>query len=461
MAKAAFLLAATHSGGGKTTIAMGLMRAFSKLGHTVQPFKVGPDYIDPMYHSTAAGRCSRNLDSFMVPEETIPYLFAKNSADADIAIVEGVMGLYDGADASTIKGSSAHIAQLLDLPVILVIDGNGMALSAAALVKGFQNFAPETRFGGVILNHIKKDSSFLYLKEIIEDNCGLPVFGYLPENPVYALNSRHLGLLCSGEIGDLDNKLDTVAQALIEHVDLAALTAAAARTSAAAAAPKLPRPLEAAVRIGYAYDDAFNFYYQDSLDLLADLGAVLVPFSPLRDSLPPAVDGLIFGGGYPELHLKELAANVSFRESLKALLEAGQPCYAECGGLIYLGKNHDHGWGKPTPLTGFFPFDFEMTDRLQHFGYMTAEIGPDTLFSGDRPAVIRGHEFHFTKRVDTVDFPTAYAVTKRRKEKEIHWEEGFYRKNTLGGYPHFHFYSNPDCAAHFLTKALEYQRKQK
>lgn len=460
MVKSAFLLSAIHSGGGKTTIAMGLMRAFCKSGYVVQPFKVGPDYIDPMYHGAATGRKSRNLDSFMVAEEALAYLFAKNSEEADIAVVEGVMGLYDGADTASIKGSSAHIAQILDIPVVLVIDGNGMSLSVAALIKGFRDFSPETKIAGVILNRVRNDSGYFYLKEIIEGNCQLPVFGYLPENSKFALNSRHLGLFCSGEIGDLETKLDLVADALIAHVDLEALAKAARFTKKDAVKPILPAPLKSKVKIGYAYDAAFNFYYQDNLDLLVELGAKLIPFSPLTDDAPPDVDALILGGGYPELNLKELSANTAFLEKLKTLLENGLPCYAECGGLIYLGNSMTMA-GSTYPLVGFFPFDFEMTDRLQRFGYMTAKIAPHTLLAGDTPETLRGHEFHFTKRVDQIDFPTVYAVTKQRKQKTLQWEEGYAQKNILGGYPHFHFYSNPSCAMRFLEKALEYQRNKK
>lgn len=460
MTNAAFVVAAIQSGGGKTTVTMGLMAAFRKLNEVVQPFKVGPDYIDPMYHTAATGRKSRNLDSFMMTKETLSYLFAKNAADADLAIVEGVMGMYDGISADSIEGSSAHIAQILDIPVILIVNGHGMSLSVAALIKGFQDFSPRTKIAGVILNHVKNESGYLYLKDIIENHCGLPVFGYLPDNPDFALSSRHLGLYCSGEIDDLKEKLELIADALIEHVDLAALKSAAAYTAKETARPSLPRPLPVKVRIGYAYDAAFNFYYQDNLDLLQELGAQLIPVSPLKDETLPELDALILGGGYPELYLNELSANVTFLASLKQRLNDGMPCYAECGGFIYLGRSMTMN-GETYSLSGFFPFDFAMTDRLQHFGYMQAEVAPHTIFSGEEAETLRGHEFHFTKRVDEVDYPMVYEVSKKRKNKILRWREGFQKNHVLGGYPHFHFYSNPACAAQFLENALKEQKRRK
>jgi cobyrinic acid a,c-diamide synthase len=460
MTKAAFVVTAIQSGGGKTTVTMGLMAAFRKLKDVVQPFKVGPDYIDPMYHTAATGRKSRNLDSFMVSEETLSYLFAKSADDADIAIVEGVMGMYDGISADSIEGSSAHIAQILDIPVVLLVNGHGMSLSVAALIKGFQDFSPQTKIAGVILNQVKSEGNYLYLKEIIENHCCLPVFGYLPNNPEFSLSSRHLGLYCSGEIGDLENKLDLLADAMIEHIDLTALKNAAVYTGKAATKPVLPLPCKEAVQIGYAYDAAFNFYYQDNLDLLEELGARLIPVSPLNDTALPELDGLILGGGYPELNLKELSANTTFLKSLKQRLEEGMPCYAECGGFIYLGRSMTMK-EKTYPLTDFFPFDFAMTDRLQHFGYMQAKISSDTIFSGEEAQIIRGHEFHFTKRVDEISYPTVYDVSKKRRDKVLRWQEGFRKNNVLGGYPHFHFYSNPACAAHFLEEALKERKKRK
>lgn len=458
MATSAFLLGATQSNSGKTTLAMALMAALTKKNKRVQPFKVGPDYIDPMYHKEATGRPSRNLDSFMLNESTIAHLFQKNAFDADVAIVEGVMGLYDGRSGFSKEGSSAHIAEILDLPVILIINGNGMSLSVAALINGFRDFSPTTKIGGVILNQVKNDSGYLHLKEIIETTCHLPVFGYLPKDERFALNDRHLGLYCSSEIENLQEKLDILANAITEHCDLDALLKATAYDKLRVPAVPLPEPLAEPVRIGVAQDAAFNFYYQDGLDLLAELGAEILPFSPLADKSLPEVDGLYFGGGYPELNLDALSANESFLDNLRAKLAAGTPCYAECGGFIYLGKSMAYE-GKTRSLTGYFPFEFAMTDRLQRFGYMEARIEKGNVLSGDEDLTIRGHEFHYTKRVDSVEHPAVYHVSKVRRTKTVTWEEGYVLGNTVGGYPHFHFYANPALAKNFLTAAANHRKE--
>lgn len=458
MVKSAFVLGATQSNSGKTTIAMALMAAFRKKGYKVQPFKVGPDYIDPMYHTEATARSSRNLDSFMLTPDTIRYIFEKNSKDGDISIIEGVMGLFDGRSGFSLEGSSAHISEILSVPVILVVNANGMSLSAAAMINGFRDFSPNLKIAGVILNNIKNDSGYLHLKEIIEEVSKIPVLGYLPKDSRFVLNDRHLGLYCSEEIEDLEEKLDILSDAIIEHCDLQKLAELTAYQGQDYKAPALPQPLKEKIRVGIAKDKAFNFYYRDSLDLLTELGGELIPFSPLKDKALPEVDCLYFGGGYPELNLPELAANKEFMTDLRKHLEQGLPCYCECGGFIYLGNSMTIDKTK-YQLTGFFPFDFAMTDRLQRFGYMEASIQKGTPLSPESAIAIRGHEFHYTKRVDTQDFPTAYQVTKVRRNKTVTWQEGYWKNNTLGAYPHFNFYSNPQVAINFLKTADNYRRK--
>lgn len=456
MAKAAFMLAAAGSGSGKTTFACGLMTALRRQGFAVQPFKVGPDYIDPMYHTALCGRPSRNLDSVMLTEETLRHLFNKNAADADVAVIEGVMGLFDGLSPKSIYGSSADIARILDVPVLLLVNARGMALSVAALVNGFRDFAPGVKIAGVLLNNVKSAMLFRYLKEIIETNCRIPVLGWLPHDPAFALSERHLGLYCSGEYDDLTAKFGKVADCLLANCDWPALLAAAAYTPKPAPEPTLPAPLPHPVRLGIARDAAFNFYYQDSIDLMERLGAAIVPFSPLADAELPPVDAVYLGGGYPELHAAELEANASFRADIAAKLAAGLPCYAECGGFIYLGRSLTYQ-NETHQMAGFFPFDFAMTDRLQHFGYMQAEIAAGTPLSGDVPGVITGHEFHYTKRVDGEDFPPRYQVSKPGKNQC--WQEGYQQANTLGGYPHFNFWANPQMAKNLLLAAVAYQQR--
>lgn len=458
MAKAAFMLAAAGSGSGKTTFACGLMTALRRQGFAVQPFKVGPDYIDPMYHTALCGRPSCNLDSVMLPEETLRHLFNKNAADADVALIEGVMGLFDGLSPKSIYGSSADIARILDLPVLLLVNARGMALSAAALVNGFRDFAPGVKIAGVLLNNVKSAMLFRYLKEIIEENCQIPVLGWLPHDPAFALSERHLGLYCSGEYADLTAKFDKVADCLLGNCDWPALLAAAAYTPKYAPEPPLPAPLTQPVRLGIAQDAAFNFYYQDNIDLLEQLGAEIVPFSPLKDASLPPVDALYLGGGYPELFAAALEANAGFRADIAAKLAAGLPCYAECGGFIYLGRTLTYQ-NTTYQMTGFFPFDFAMTDRLQHFGYMQAEITADTPLTGDTSGTITGHEFHYTKRVDKAAYPPRYQVSKPGKNQC--WQEGYQRENTLGGYPHFNFWGNPQMAKNLLLAAAAYQQRRR
>lgn len=457
MAKAAFMLAAAGSGSGKTTFAGGLMTALRRQGLTVQPFKVGPDYIDPMYHTALCGRPSRNLDSVMLPEATLRYLFQKNAADADIAVIEGVMGLFDGLSPQSIFGSSAHVAKLLDVPVLLLVNARGMALSAAALVNGFRDFAPGVRIAGVLLNNVKSAMLFQYLKDIIETNCGLPVLGWLPHDPAFALSERHLGLFCSGEIDDLAAKFGAVADCLQKNCDWPALFEAAACAPQPTAAPPLPKATDMPVRLGVARDEAFNFYYQDNMDLFEQLGAELAPFSPLHDAAPPDVDAIYLGGGYPELHAAELEQNAAFRAALAQLLAAGLPCYAECGGFIYLGRSLTYQ-GETHKMCGFFPCDFAMTDRLQHFGYMRAEIAAGTPLTAAAPGTITGHEFHYTKRVDEANLPPRYQAGKPGKNQT--WQEGYQIANTLGGYPHFHFWGNPELAASLLRQAAAYRQRR-
>lgn len=466
MAKSAFVLAAAGSGSGKTTFAIGLMAALRRLGYKVQPFKVGPDYIDPMYHRAACGVASRNLDAFMLPEKTLQYLYAKAAAKADVAVVEGVMGLYDGLRPDSIEASSAHISQLLGAPVILLVNARGMSLSLAALVNGFRDFARQKgteplNLAGVLLNNIKTEMSFQYAKAIIERECGVPVLGWLPNLPEVSLSERHLGLYCSGEVADLQQKIALLADKLLANCDLPRLLAACACRPLQTEPPALPELLFKPVRIGLAQDAAFNFYYQDSLDLLTELGAELVPFSPLADKrLPPDLGGLFLGGGYPELHLPELSANHSLLADLRGRLAANMPCYAECGGFIYLGRGMTMQ-GEQYPLAGVFPFDFEMTDRLQHFGYLEAEIRPGTAltYGEERSLRIRGHEFHYTQRVEEgADNDACYQVQKPNSARRG-WQEGWQVQNTLGAYPHFNFWANPQCAKNFLQLAADYHNK--
>ncbi len=451
--KTAFILAAAQSGAGKTTMAMALMAGFDG---TVQPYKVGPDYIDPMYHLAATGRPSRNLDSYMLAEETISYLFHRQIETADVGIVEGVMGLYDGVGGNSLLGSTAHIGQILDLPIVLIINPQGMSLTMAAIIQGIRDFSPQNRFAGIILNPVKSEGVYLHAKKIIEEACGLPVFGYLPTLEDAGLDSRHLGLVCSGEIDGLSEKIALLAAAAKKTIDFAAIRKAAPYHHQAVALPPIPKPVKAPVRIGIAQDQAFNFYYRDGLDLLETLGAELIPVSPLADDALPPLDGLLLGGGYPEINGAALAANRSFKTSLKAALEDGLPCFAECGGFIYLGGSLAYQ-GEVHEMTGFFPYDFVMTDRLQRFGYMEATFTEEDGPFAAKGEAIRGHEFHYTRMLEESD-ASCYQVQKPSRAGTH--TDGYRRYNTMASYPHFHFWSNPRIAKNFLELAEGYRERR-
>ncbi|MDR3038724.1 MAG: cobyrinate a,c-diamide synthase [Candidatus Adiutrix sp.] len=445
------LLAGAHSGVGKTSVAAGLMAALVGRGLIVQPYKVGPDYIDPAFHGFVTGRKSRNLDSWLLEAETLRALFQSNAPGPaeGLSIIEGVMGLFDGHSREPV-GSSAQVAQLLGAPVVLVINGAGLARSAAALVRGYDHFMPGLRLAGVIINQISSPAHYEMLENFIAGEAGVPCFGYLPKNPAFALESRHLGLVPSGEVADLKARLARLAEAAAATLDLDGLVRLAASAPelppAAWPGPAVPPP-GAPIRLGLALDQAFNFYYQDGLDLLSKMGAELIPFSPLADpALPPDLDGLYLGGGFPEVFAAGLAANHSLRSEIKAALENNLPAYAECGGLMYLGRTLVDPAGQAHPMTGFFPVRTALTPGLKNFGYVTVTCERDTVL-GPAGTRFRAHEFHHSRIED--ERPEDY-VLKIDKAPGRAWRGGLARKNVLAAYPHLHFCAHPETAAGFL-----------
>ena len=449
------VIAGTHSGCGKTTVSIGLMAAFAR-DLSVQPFKVGPDYIDPMYHQFVTGKRSRNLDGWMLSPETIRHLFARNSSDAELAIVEGVMGLYDGVGINKDVASTSQIAKTIKAPVILVIDGGGMSTSAAAMARGYQGFDPGLQLEGVIFNRVSGMGHYNLLKEALESHTGLKAYGYLPKDLGLKLPSRHLGLIPSGEIEGLRARIDRLVAHLRDTVDLDGLQQLAARASKPLEVDPLPVwaiPVGRKVRIGVAYDDAFNFYYWDNLDLLEGLGAELVMFSPLVDQeLPPALDGLYLGGGFPEVFAAELAENGGMLASIREALEGGLPYIAECGGLMYLVDEIEDLEGRPHPMVGWIPGQVKMTKRLQRFGYADLELQAGCVL-GEPGARIRVHEFHRSE-AKVQGLPQAFRLSKRRPGQEVReWGCSFIKGNGVAGYPHFHFYGNIDFARSFIEAA--------
>jgi cobyrinic acid a,c-diamide synthase len=455
------IIAGTRSGCGKTTITCGILAALVNRGLKVQPFKVGPDFIDPMFHTYITGRQSRNLDSWLLDENVLAGLFQHNTTGADISIIEGVMGLYDGFGGESIIGSTAHVAKIIHSPVILVIDGDGMSLSIAALIKGYREFDPEIPLCGVIINNINSESHYQLLREIITLHLKIPVLGYLPKRIDYALGSRHLGLIPSEELPDLQEKIKNLASAVEKTIDLDLLIQIAGKLktipplvnfdslNTITGIPDSKSP----IRIAVARDKAFNFYYADNLDLLSDLGAEIVFFSPLEDSqFPNDISGLYIGGGFPEVWAEKLERNQSMRRAIHKKITEGLPTYAECGGLMYLSESITQTDGKVFQMVGIIPGKSEMTHSLQRFGYIEIQIQTECVIA-KKGASIKGHEFHFSKTEVNDTVPRCYKVCKTKSGREMSvWNCGFKVHNMLAGYAHLHFWSNLAFVKEFVRQ---------
>lgn len=452
------VIAGTNSGCGKTTISMGIMAALCKRGYSVQPFKVGPDYIDPMFHTFITKRDSRNLDSWIFEGETIKHLFNKNANDADIAVVEGVMGFYDGYGGKSIEGSTAEVAHILKAPVILVINAGAMSLSAAAIVKGFVEFYEYSNVKGVILNNVSSSSHFSLLKEAIETHTNVRVVGYLKKNEELILKDRHLGLVTANEIDDLQRKVEILANEVEETIDLELLLDIANEASEINSDLLIEKVEEKPkVKIAVAMDKAFCFYYKDNLDLLIELGAELKFFSPLSDaSLPKDIDGLYLGGGYPEVWAKELEDNYSMKLDIKEKIEAGLPTFAECGGFMYLTESIKNISNDEYRMVGVLKGNSTMTNSLKRFGYVNLETSEDNILS-KIGMKIRAHEFHFSNTYIEEDIKPCFKISKG--QKAIEWNCGFKIYNLLAGYPHIHFWSNTDFAKSFVDTCREYKKR--
>lgn len=442
----AFLIAGTSSGSGKTTVTLGLMAAFRQKGLTVQPFKCGPDFIDPGLHRLVTGRVSRNLDLWMAGDSFTRETFARNSRGADLAVIEGVMGMFDGGPSS-----SGTLAAALGVPTILVLDVRSMAESAAAIVKGFETLLPEAAPRGVLLNRVASDRHVRLVAEAIRSHCRAEVLGCLPRNLDFAIPSRHLGLYTEDEAPIGSEAIGLLADTVAEHVDLARILELAGEAPAAAgsepAGPAAPR-----CRIGVARDRAFCFYYEDNFDLLRAAGAELVFFSPLTDSrLPENLDGIYLGGGYPELHARQLHDNGAMRAALREWIEHDGPVYAECGGFMYLTEGIVDQKGKLCSMVGAFPVTARMQDRLASLGYREVKTEAASCF-GPPGTVLRGHEFHYSTIGEMpAHIPRLYTVNNGARE-------GYAYRQTLGGYLHLHFGSTPGAVREFINFCREGKR---
>jgi cobyrinic acid a,c-diamide synthase len=433
---------------GKTTVTVGLCRALRARGLKVALFKCGPDYLDPTYHQRAAGAASHNLDGWMMGRDAVVATFRRGCVGHDLAIIEGVMGLFDGASPTGNEGSTAEIARWLDAPVLLVADASGMARSLAALVSGFATFDPALRLAGVVCNRV---GSRGHTELLATAQRTPPVVGGLVEARELAFPERHLGLRTADR--------DTVPEALFEawgarvaeSVDLDAILriARGAPPLVEAEADQAPaRTLDVRCRIGLALDEAFHFYYDDNLRRLEALGAELVPFSPLGDRRLPDVRGLYLGGGYPEVHAEALAANRAMREAIAAFGAAGNAIYAECGGLMYLARAIRTLDGHAHPMVGLVPAEAVMAQKLEALGYVEVELQAETLL-GPAGTRFRGHQFRYSRLTEpdaAVDL--VYSVRRRRGQEAS--REGYRIKNVVASYVHAHWASNPRVAEAFV-----------
>lgn len=424
------------------------MAAFTRRGLRVQPFKVGPDFIDPGFHQVACGRVSRNLDGWMLSLDANLETFARVSADADLAIIEGVMGLFDGRSAAADEGSTAEMAKWLAAPVVLVVDASAMARSAAAVVRGFETFDRDLRIAGVLFNRIGGTRHADLLRESVEAYCAAKPIGFLPPSDKIAMPSRHLGLTMASEALTADC-LSEMSAWVEQHIDLDGLLALAREHSPALAmivAPRI-RPSTSNVRIAVARDAAFCFYYQDNLDLLTEAGAEIVEFSPIGDrALPPDIGGLYLGGGYPELHAAGLSENRAMIDAVRRFAESGAPIYAECGGFMYLTEAIVNAAGCEHPMVGLFPTRARMQTRMAALGYLEAEVVQETpwLRAGEH---IRGHEFRYSE-IDPMppEICRCFSLHGSRGERR----EGYASGSVLAGYAHLHFRSSPEFASRFV-----------
>ncbi|MCL5676898.1 MAG: cobyrinate a,c-diamide synthase [Firmicutes bacterium] len=454
------LVAGVQSGVGKTTVALGLMRALARKGLRVQPFKIGPDYIDPTYHTAAAGQVSRNLDGWMGGRSLMRHLFARAAGSADLAIVEGVMGLFDGAGPDSDAGSTAEAAKWLDTPVVLVVDAGGMARSAAAVVQGYAGSNPALRLAGVVFNRVGGEGHYRLLQESLARYTRVPALGYLPRRSAIRAPERHLGLVPILDQSALAPYLDQVADLVEATVDLATILRLAQEagpvdtTEDKSPFPAAPQPT--CCRIGVARDAAFHFYYQDGLDLLTNLGAELAFFSPLAgDALPPDMDALYIGGGFPEVYRQELSAHQGLQLQIGQAYGYGLPIYAECGGLMYLSRAIVDLDGRNWPMAGLLPVAVRMQPRLAVLGYARATMLQPTLL-GPAGAEVTGHEFHWSVADSPpTDWPPAYRLEGRRPPARL---EGFTRGHLLASYLHVHFAANPDGARHLVAAARAHRQ---
>lgn len=450
------MFAATRSGSGKTTVTCGVLAALKKQNIKVQAYKCGPDYIDPMFHRTVLGIDTGNLDTFFADADAIGRILARDTKDAELIVMEGVMGYYDGVGGTTTMASSYELSKVTKTPVVLIVDAKGASVTLAAIIRGIMEYKKDSRIVGVILNRV---SPMFYsrIKHVIETECGIPVLGYLPEDASFAVPSRHLGLLQPDEMLKQRDWVETVAEAARKTIDIDGILEIAAQAEmlqiqkATGETEKSKFP--AGYRIGVARDAAFSFYYRENLRMLEDMGATLVYFSPLADAELPVVDALIFGGGYPELYAKQLCENSSMRESILQALESGMPCHAECGGFLYLGKSLADAKGNVYEMVGFLDGAGFRTERLQRFGYV--ELAPQEADAFAVNTVLRGHEFHYWDSTDCGDACLAWKPLSKQKTYPCMVK----KKGTFAGFPHLYYAGAENFFYHLFLNSTESENR--
>lgn len=455
------MIAATASGQGKTTLTCGLLAVIKRRHKKAASFKCGPDYIDPMFHEQVLHTPSKNLDPYFTDPAKTRELFVEDAKAADISILEGVMGYYDGIAGTTTKASSYKLACVTKTPVILVVDAKGSSVSLCAVIKGFLEYRKDTRIQGVILNRISKG---LYdrMKGFIEAECGVLVVGYLPYTPQISIPSRHLGLTTPEELSQLEEQLNHLGNICQETLDIDAILNIAEGAEEIyeweCTNKEHPDSQEEfspdSINIGVARDEAFSFYYKDNLTLLQKMGAKLQYFSPIYDvQLPKGIQGLLLGGGYPEEYGSALEENVSMRHSVKEALDAGMPCIAECGGYVYLHETLTDRTGKQYVMTGFLSGNCYMTEQRSRFGYIQLENLKDQL-TGPAGTKIKGHEFHYMESTRTQS--SEHACIARKPESHRSWECVYGTDHIYAGFPHLYYESNPQIVKEFLRKGHQY-----
>ena len=452
MTERRLVIAGTGSNVGKSTLTIGIMSALKKRGLDVQGFKCGPDFIDPSYHTAVTNRVSRNLDSWMLREDTVLDTFIHGSKHADISIIEGVMGFFDGKSSENNSGSTAEISMITKSPVLLVVDCASMARSAAAIVKGFQVFDERVHIAGVIANNVGSPGHFQLVKTAIEQDCEIPVIGYLQRETDIEIPSRHLGLIPTNERKDFDHLLDRLGDLVLETVDIDKLLEISVATSLISDknVSLFDKKKEVLVRIAVAKDAAFQFYYPENLELLEANGAEIVYFSPLNnDVLPDDVHGLYLGGGYPERFAHTLSTHTKTKDSLKIAIENGLPTLAECGGFLYLTNCFENGEDM-YDMVGVIPGKFTMQTKLAGFGYREINGRNNNFLLKNETA--RGHTFHYFS-FKAVEEPVLFACeTEGIGGKK---EEGFLIHNVVASNTYMHFASCPTIIENWIEKCLE------